>query len=485
MAQERGRARRGRAARAVWWCLARGVLLCMLADGATGVSSGQSTISFCVADKAAHSTYFLSDLTAPMPGQSVADDQYSQGRLVLGGGFLPNPTVELIAANQTVVVNGTIDWSHSAHRRAAAYADALAKLCARADLTSSHLFSVVPIGLAGSPSDSQLKGVQVLRNSGDGASAGWSGPAPASPPLLKSASTGFTSLFFWRAPVPRLWPMVAKTLRGDAAVGAGGADAGADAGGKQPGGANKGESDERHVVVSSIVRFVVSLQRFRVRVVDEEAQYLASLSAQKTRRTAPGGGDPHPDLREGLLRSDLPKAYVSEIGYGHRLLVSVNISVPVVPHKPPANLDSAGHLLMRVVARDVSASDFDRMFPGVSLYARMRWDPDLAPPLEAIKHMQDMRDVFYGEPWGGGAWNHTLQRCPKGSFRRSKHQPSTRVKPASCPADEWPSMRAPEASWVLYSGGAQSLQERIEAWRSAMSRSKVVCLCVFACDREG
>ena len=446
--------------------LTRGALLCvgMLAGGATGVSSGQSTISFCVTDNAASNTFFLSDLTAPMPGQAVADDQYSQGRLVLGGGFLPNPVVEVVAANQTVVVNSTIDWSQSAHRRAATYAEALARLCARADLTSSHFFSVVPIGLAGSPSDNNLKGLQVLRNAdAAGPTDGWAASAPASKPVLKSASSGFTSLFFWRAPVPRLWPMVAKALR---AGGAGGSE-------KQQGGANKGASEERRVTFTSIVRFVVSLQRFRVRVVNEEAQYMASLSAQKTRRTAPGGGDPHPDLREGLLRSDLPKAYVSEIGYGHRLLVSVNISVPVVPHRPPVNLDSAGHLLMRMVARDVSASDFDRMFPGVSLYARMRWDPDLAPPLEAIQLMQEMRDEFYGEPRSRGEWNHTLECCPKGSFRRSKHEQAARMKPASCPADEWPSMRVPEASWVLSSGGAQRLQERLEAWRSAMSRSKV------------
>ena len=103
----------------------------------------------------------------------------------------------------------------------------------------------------------------------------------------------------------------------------------------------------------------------------------------------------HPDLREGVLKSDLPKAYVSEVGYGHRLLLSVNISVPVIPHSPPAHLESIGQLLLRVVARDISGADFDRMFPGVSLFARFRWDPDLAPPLEAIQHMQVCVDVFF------------------------------------------------------------------------------------------
>jgi hypothetical protein len=47
------------------------------------------------------------------------------------------------------VIKDTIDWSQTAHRRAAQYTDALSKLCARADLTSSRYLSVVPIGLAG------------------------------------------------------------------------------------------------------------------------------------------------------------------------------------------------------------------------------------------------------------------------------------------------------------------------------------------------
>ena len=47
------------------------------------------------------------------------------------------------------MIKDTIDWSQTAHRRAAQYTDALSKLCARADLTSSRYLSVVPIGLAG------------------------------------------------------------------------------------------------------------------------------------------------------------------------------------------------------------------------------------------------------------------------------------------------------------------------------------------------
>jgi hypothetical protein len=32
---------------------------------------------------------------------------------------------------------------------------------------------------------------------------------------------------------------------------------------------------------------------------------------------------------------------------------------------------------MRVTARDFSAAELDQMFPGISIYARMRWDPEL------------------------------------------------------------------------------------------------------------
>ena len=103
------------------------------------------------------------------------------------------------------------------------------------------------------------------------------------------------------------------------------------------------------------MRFVLSLQRFRVRVVDEESSFVSAHALHQKRRAVPGG-DEHPDLRDGALRSDLPKAYVSEVVYGHRLLVSVNISVPVDPAQVPEQLDSVGQLLLRVISRDVEAS---------------------------------------------------------------------------------------------------------------------------------
>ena len=361
-----------------------------------------------------------------------------------------------------------------AHRRAAEYNEALSKISARADLTSSRLFSVVPIGLAGSPSDNMKGAHQILpssstsssasstSSSSSGAQQGQKRQSPPDWPL---------SMLFWRAPpVPRLWPMLRKALRvTDESRGgnSGGRGRGSSRGARN----SEDQSRDTLVVVTSIVRFVVSLQRYKVRLVDEEGLYVQSLSFQKSRSSSPGG-DPHPDLREGLLKSDLPKAYVSEVGYGHRLLLSVNISVPVSRQRPPAHLDSVGQLLMRVVARDMSPSDFDQMFPGVSLYARFRWDPDLAPPLDAVKYLQDMRNSFYGESFGA-VYNHTRDRCLKGSFRRSKHEPGTkRLRPPTCPADEWPSQRVPEASWVMHSGGAQLLQERIEAWQTAMTFSK-------------
>lgn len=452
----------------------RGLITGLVLWAAPGVNSGQSgTISFCVTDKATSNIFYLTDLTAPIPGQSVAEDQFTQGRLVLGGGFIPDPAVEIVAADQTVVSNGSIGWMHGAHRRAAEYNDALAKLCARADLTSSRLFSVVPIGLAGSPSDNMKGTHQILPSSTSSFSSSSSTSSGSQQSQKRSGdSWGPLSMLFWRAPaVPRLWPMLRKALRGSdqghGGFAAGrGRNAGAQAGGHQ--------SREKEAVITSIVRFVVSLQRYTVRVIDEEHLFVQSHAVQKSRKSAPGG-DPHPDLREGILKSDLPKAYVAEVGYGHRLLLSVNISVPVSRKRAPANLDSVGQLLMRVVARDLNAADFDQMFPGVSLYARFRWDPDLAPPLDAIKYMQDMRDLFYGESLGA-VYNHTRDRCQKGSFRRSRHEPARRIKPPSCPADEWPSQRIPEASWVMNAGGAQLLQERIEAWRQAMASSKATAL---------
>jgi hypothetical protein len=39
--------------------------------------------------------------TCPWPC-NITEDQYSQGRLVMGGGFLPNPSIELISADGAV-----------------------------------------------------------------------------------------------------------------------------------------------------------------------------------------------------------------------------------------------------------------------------------------------------------------------------------------------------------------------------------------------
>lgn len=108
---------RGRAHAMKQWCgtIALAVVAAIVLEGVPGVSSGQSgTISFCVTDKTTANVYYLTDLTAPIPGQAVAEDQYSQGRLVLGGGFIPDPAVEVVAADNTVAANGTIDWMHSA-----------------------------------------------------------------------------------------------------------------------------------------------------------------------------------------------------------------------------------------------------------------------------------------------------------------------------------------------------------------------------------
>ena len=512
----------GRTASGVGWRDGLFLFAVMLASkpcvSVTALSSGLSSISLCVTDKATSSVWFLTDLTAPLPGQAVWEEQYLQGRLVLLGGVVPSPTIEIVAADPRwsvhdgrVVANGSIHWSTSAHRRAAAYSEALERLLSRADMSSSRLFSVIPIGLAGSSTDSKLKGLHVL----PGPEARDTAPPPSGQSAAHSRVSARTAteggwvgvLMSMRAPaVPKLWPIVSSALRQHGGSGRGqkagrrGAEAGVS---KDPGAREAPGQGVEMVTVTQIVRFVLSLQRFRVRVVDEESSFVSAHALHQKRRAVPGG-DEHPDLRDGALRSDLPKAYVSEVVYGHRLLVSVNISVPVDPAQVPEQLDSVGQLLLRVISRDVEASAFDSMFPGVSLFARLRWDPDIDPPEEAIRRMQDMRDVFYGdssEPGaahgGGGSngqqswdragedegyYNHTLHTCRRGSFRRSIHGRGVKgrwaqvAKTPSCPADEWPSLRDPGASWVLRGGGAQELQDKIEAWRTAMTLSKAAAL---------
>jgi len=44
--------------------------------------------------------------------------------------------------------------------------------------------------------------------------------------------------------------------------------------------------------------------------------------------------------------------------------------------------------IWQVVANSNPAENFDRTYPGVSIFARFRWDPELPPPLEAIDAMQ-------------------------------------------------------------------------------------------------
>ena len=519
---------KGQAARRVSWRDGLLLFAAMLASKpcvtATALSSGLSSISLCVTDKATSSVWYLTDLTAPLPGQAVSEEQYLQGRLVLLGGVVPSPTIEIVAADPRwsvhdgrVVANGSIHWSTSAHRRAAAYSEALERLLSRADLSSSRLFAVIPIGLAGSSTDSKLKGLHVIPGPRDTAPPPSGQSAAHSRVSARTATEGgwVGVLMSMRAPaVPKLWPIVSSALRERGGAGRGqkagrrGAEAGVS---KDPGAREAPRQDIEMVMVTQIVRFVLSLQRFRVRVVDEESFFVSAHALHQKRRAVPGG-DEHPDLRDGALRSDLPKAYVSEVVYGHRLLVSVNISVPVDPSQVPEQLDSVGQLLLRVITRDVDASAFDSMFPGVSLFARLRWDPDIDPPEEAIRRMQDMRDVFYGDssvrgaaPGGGGSngqhtwgradedegyYNHTLHTCKRGSFRRSIHGRGVKGRwaemgnSASCPADEWPSLRDPGASWVLRGGGAQELLDKIGAWQTAMTLSKAAALQAVALSMQ-
>lgn len=62
-------------------------------------SSSTSLLSFCVSDGPASSKYFLHDLTPVTVGQSLFTDDWSQGRLMLGGNFLPNPKIAVSTAD--------------------------------------------------------------------------------------------------------------------------------------------------------------------------------------------------------------------------------------------------------------------------------------------------------------------------------------------------------------------------------------------------
>ncbi len=256
------------------------------------------------------------------------------------------------------------------------------------------------------------------------------------------------SWFFTRPTVPRLWPSLSQALQKASNV--------------QP--QKHGPSDK--VYVSHITRFVVSLHRFRIEVVDEEDHYLQSAKLLRQRKQT---RDPHPDMREGQLRADLPPAFVSQIDYGHKLVVSANITIPVDPTKGHSiSEDRIGHNVMRVVARDLKVERFQAMYPGATISARFRWDPDVPPPLDAIDYMNEMKLAAYGEP--SVPWNATLMMCPLGSYRRSRDGTSDAI--GFCPAsDEWPSADNPAGSWVMRTGSAATLKSRVEQWRIAMTHS--------------
>jgi hypothetical protein len=108
------------------------------------------------------------------------------------------------------------------------------------------------------------------------------------------------------------------------------------------------------------------------------------------------------------------------------------------------------------------------MYPGATISARFRWDPDVPPPLDAIDYMNEMKLAAYGE--ASVPWNATLMMCPLGSYRRSRDGTSDAI--GFCPAsDEWPSAEQPTGSWVMRSGSAATLKSRVEHWRIAMTQS--------------
>eukprot|EP00960_Hanusia_phi_P004460 130290-Hanusia_phi.AAC.1 len=440
------------------------LLLLVVVPGAQatlGLTGGQSSVSFCVTDKSsAHVSccfacgptdvhlqlFYLTDLTSPLLGQTLSEEQFSQGKLILGGGALPDFKVQLVGAGHEHVSEDHINWSLIAHRRQLEYFTVLDRMTRVAPLASSSYLSVVPIGLAGAVNHDLRQQTSL----------------PEAQRNVKQTRGRETEAFAPR--VPRLWPVIADALRNSSIE------------------AQARVGEEQMVMISSVSRFVVSLLRFKVRVVEEEQHYMNSVNMQEMRRKSL---DAHPDLREGQLRSDLPHAYVSEILYGHRLLVSANVSLPINPRDPPLESTHIAHNLMRVVAKELSAATFDSLYPQANIFARFRWDPDLPPPKEAIAKMLAMKLQRYGDAQVG--FNHSATTCPLGSFRRfeeeelfrasavnrhgrSKHLLSSQLE--SCPlSDEWPSSSKAHLSWVMRGGGAAMLLARIDEWRKAMTNS--------------
>ena len=392
-------------------------------------ASSTSTISFCISDGSPSHLFYLTDLSSPLPGQSVVLEEYSAGRLVLSGGFLPAPRIVLTSASGLYSSSAVIDWNQKSHMRATEYMTTVEKLQADVPLNSSALLSVVPMGLAGSSNSEErlLMAGSESRHAEDFNILSW---------------------FFARPHVPRLWPTLMAAMQ------------------ETSNGKAEKLGEPEKIYVSHIARFVISLHRFRVEVIDEEDNYLQSANLIRQRKQS---RDPHPDMREGQLRADLPQAFISQIDYGHKLVVSANITIPVDPTKGPTALDDRiGHDVMRVVARDLKVERFQTLHPGATIFARFRWDPDVPPPLDAIDYMNAMKLAAYGEK--SVPWNASLMMCPLGSYRRSRDGVHDDV--GTCPpSDEWPSAALPTGSWVMRNGSAAMLKARVEQWRVAMTQS--------------
>jgi hypothetical protein len=392
-------------------------------------ASSTSTISFCISDGFPSHLYYLTDLTSPLPGQAVVLDEYVSGRLVLTGGFLPDPKVILTSASGQYSASTVVTWNQKSHMRSTEYMKTIEALQGTVKLNSSALLSVVPMGLAGSSGSED----RLLMSGSDS---------------RRADEFNVLSWFFTKPHVPRLWPTLMAAMQ------------------KASNNEAQIPGEPEKVYVSHVARFVVSLHRFRVEVIDEEDNYLLSSNLIRQRKQT---RDPHPDMREGQLRADLPQAFISQIDYGHKLVVSANITVPVDPKKASSmNEDRMGHNIMRVVARDLKVERFQALHPGATIFARFRWDPDVPPPMDAIVYMNNMKLSTYGErPM---PWNATLMMCPLGSYRRSRDGSTEDI--GFCPAsDEWPTSAHPTGSWVMRNGNAATLKARVEQWRMAMTQS--------------
>jgi hypothetical protein len=163
--------------------------------GGSSSSSSSSILSFCITDSAQSNIYYLADQTLPLPGQSLFHEEYTQGRLVLGGVYLPNPKIIVSSADGNSKATSDVLWNQSGLMRPAIYHETLFKICRSLHLASTTYLSVVPVGLSGTGVEEKSRDRANLL-SGISSSSLHEGP---------STDQGILSTMFARPQLPRLW----------------------------------------------------------------------------------------------------------------------------------------------------------------------------------------------------------------------------------------------------------------------------------------